>query len=255
MTTQSRSHFIWHELMTDDVPGALAFYGHVLGLTAEKFPSADGGDYHVLSAGGRGMGGAMPLRDGMTKAFWVGYLATGDVDADAARLEKAGGKVMRPAADIPHVGRFALVTDPQGAGFVLFNPTPPPGGAPPAATGRGAVGWCELLTSDAAAAFGFYAEQYGWEKGFAVDMGPMGTYQTFAITESSGGGMMNDPQKPARPRWRFVFNVESVSAAMARVTEKGGQVLNGPHEVPGGLWSAQCLDPRGAEFGMVGPAK
>jgi predicted enzyme related to lactoylglutathione lyase len=123
MSTRSKSHFIWHELMTDDVPGALAFYGHVLGLTAEKLPSAEGGEYHVLSAGGRGMGGAMPLRDGMTKAFWVGYLATDDVDAGAARLEKAGGKVMRAAADIPNVGRFALVTDPQGAGFVLFEPT------------------------------------------------------------------------------------------------------------------------------------
>ena len=258
MTTRTKGYFNWHDLMTDDVQGALDFYAHVLGLTSEPFPATDGRPYHVLSAGGRGMGGIMELtadqrREG-TRPFWIGYLATDDVDADLPRLEHAGGRVMRAAADIPGVGRFAPVADPQGAGFMLFRPTPPPGGTPPAATGTGSIGWSELLTSDVNAALGFYAELYGFEKSFAVDMGPMGTYQTFA-TAGAGGGVMKDPGTPPRARWRYVFNVESVTAAMARVKQKGGQVLHGPDEVPGGQWTAQCLDAQGAELGLVANEK
>ena len=84
-------------------------------------------------------------------------------------------------------------------------------------------------------------------------MGEMGIYQTFATGGPAVGGIMTKmPQTPA-PFWLYYFNVEAVEAAMARVKDKGGQVIHGPMQVPGGSWIAHCLDPQGAIFAMVGP--
>jgi predicted enzyme related to lactoylglutathione lyase len=258
MAIRTQSKFNWYDLMTDDPKAALDFYAHVLGLTAETLPAHDGRPYHVVSAGGAGIGGVMELlpaqKSAGVKPFWVGYVTSDDVDTDLARLEKVGAKAMRAPTDIPGVGRFVPVTDPQGAGFMLFRPTPPPGAARPLPSGKGSVGWNELLTTDVAAAFTFYSEELGWTKSMTVDMGPMGPYQTFE-TAGVGGGMMKDPAPSPRARWRFYFQVESTTAALARVKEKGGQVVSGPHEVPGGEWTATCSDPQGAEFGMSSKEK
>jgi predicted enzyme related to lactoylglutathione lyase len=84
-------------------------------------------------------------------------------------------------------------------------------------------------------------------------MGPMGIYQLFATRDVPVGGMMTRNDAIPAPVWLYYFNVDEIGAAVARVTDAGGQVLNGPHQVPGGSWIAQCRDPQGAMFAMVGP--
>jgi predicted enzyme related to lactoylglutathione lyase len=111
-----------------------------------------------------------------------------------------------------------------------------------------------LHTTDWPAAFGFYAALFGWTKGEPFDMGPMGVYQLFATGDCPVGGMMNMTAEPkAPPHWLYYFNVEAIDAAVARVAAAGGQVLNGPMQVPGGSWIVQGLDPQGAPFALVGP--
>ena len=153
-------------------------------------------------------------------------------------------------ADIPEVGRFSVVADPQGAIFILFKPSgadnnPAPPGTP------GHVGWHELYAADWASALDFYAARFGWTKADAVDMGAMGTYQLFAAGGEPIGGMMNKPDIIPSPVWLFYFNVTEVDAAVGRVNAHGGQVLNGPLQVPGGSWIVQCMDPQGAMFALV----
>jgi uncharacterized protein len=255
----STGQFIWHELMTTDVKGALAFYGKVVGWTAQAMPMGESGAYHVLEAGGRGMGGMMETskaqRDAGMRPGWIGYISSPDVDADAKRIQKASATVHRPPEDIPNVGRFAPVSDPQGAAFILFKPNPPPGGAPPEATGVGSVGWAELHTTDWKAAFAFYSESFGWKKAEAVDMGPMGTYQMFSTGADPVGGMMNRMDLKLPPHWLYYFKVEGVDAALKRTKDGGGEVLHGPSEVPGGSWILQCRDPQGAIFALVAPKR
>jgi len=119
----------------------------------------------------------------------------------------------------------------------------------------GHVGWRELHAGEHEGAFAFYSGLFGWAKAEAVDMGPAGVYQTFAIHGTQAGGMMTKtPQTPA-PFWLYYFNVEAVDSAMARVKEGGGQILNGPLQVPGGSWIVQCSDPQGAMFAMTGPRR
>jgi predicted enzyme related to lactoylglutathione lyase len=186
---------------------------------------------------------------------WTGYVFVEDVDAAAARVTAAGGAVLRPPEDIPGVGRFGVAADPHGAVFILFHSAGAADGGPAAPDGPGQVGWRELHAGDGASAFAFYSGLFGWTKDEAIAMGEAGVYQIFAIDGAQAGGMMTKlPEAPA-PFWLYYFNVEAIDAAKARVEAGGGQIINGPMQVPGGRWIVHCLDPQGAMFAMVAPQR
>ena len=168
-------------------------------------------------------------------------------------MTQAGGASLRAADDIPGVGRFAVVADPQGAAFILFRPAPEMDRQPRPPGTMGHAGWHELHAADWQGAFAFYAGQFGWTKDEAVDMGPMGTYQLFAAGNVAIGGMMTKAEAVPAPFWLFYFNVPDIDAAAARVAAGGGHVLHGPMEVPGGSRVIQCRDPQGATFALVQP--
>jgi hypothetical protein len=116
----------------------------------------------------------------------------------------------------------------------------------------GHIGWHELMAGDREGAFKFYSGLFGWTKAEAVES-PAGLYQTFATGGAPVGGMMTKMPDMPWSFWLYYFNVASLDAAVARVTKGSGKILNGPMQVPGGGWIAQCMDPQGAMFAMVGP--
>jgi predicted enzyme related to lactoylglutathione lyase len=186
---------------------------------------------------------------------WIGYVAVEDVDASAEEVVRQGGAVYRAPSDIPGIGRFAIVADPQGAPIALFRgaSAAPAQCTPPNGPGHG--GWHELRATDPEAAFEFHSKLFGWSKAEPVDMGPMGVYQLFAAGDQPIGGMMTKPEAQPAPSWLFYFNVDGVDAAAGRVQAGGGQVTAGPHQVPGGGWIAHCLDPQGGRFALVGASR
>ena len=251
--------FIWYDVMTTDPEAARTFYRGVFGWDM-KDSGLPGHDYTILSAGSTGIGGLMPITND-AKAMgvppcWSGYIGVEDVDAAVGRVKAAGGSVQRPPEDIPETGRFAVVADPHGAVFLVFTPKgEAPKDPPPAPDAPGHIGWRELMAGDGAKAFDFYAAMFGWTKAEAIDMGPMGVYQLFAIDGTTRGGMMTKPPQCPHPCWQFYFNVAAIDAAAERVTVGGGKIANGPMQVPGGQWIVQCFDPQGAFFGMVAPVR
>ena len=106
--------------------------------------------------------------------------------------------------------------------------------------------------ADVAQDFAFYEAMFGWRKDQAMDMGPMGTYQLFANQDGVIGGMMSKPAQVPRPCWLYYERVGKIDEAVDRVKRSGGDVLNGPMEVPGGDWIIQGRDPQGAMFALVG---
>jgi uncharacterized protein len=82
-------------------------------------------------------------------------------------------------------------------------------------------------------------------------MGPMGIYQLFAHGGETIGGMMTKPAQMPVPAWNYYFNVDAASAAAQRAKDKGGEIINGPMEVPGGSWIVQGRDPQGAMFALL----
>jgi hypothetical protein len=252
MTTRP-APFVWHDLITTDVEAAKAFYAQVIGWNMQSFPGSE--DYTVVSAGTVGVGGIMAIPPDACErgapACWQGYIAVDDVDDYAARILSRGGTIIRPATDIPNVGRFALAADPQGAVFIIFKPRssdPMPSAAPNA---PGLVGWNELHAVDGLKAFDWYAEMFGWTRSRDMDMGPMGIYRLFATGGEPVGGMMTKMPEMPRPFWAYYFNVASIDDAIERTTQAGGKVVNGPHEVPGPMFIVNCQDPQGAGFSMV----
>jgi len=247
--------FVWYELMTTDTEAAKAFYGRVAGWGAEAAP-VPGVSYTLFTVEGTPVAGLMLQPEEVRKRgappSWLGYVGVTNVDAAAAKVARLGGTVHVPPSDIPNVGRFAVVLDPQQAAFALFQPPSDEPDRPvdPGAPGR--VGWHELATSDWPKAFSFYSELFAWQKGDAVDIGAMGTYQLFTIGGQPMGGMFNKPPAVPAPFWLYYVNVGDIDAAAQRVTAGGGKIINGPMQVPGGSWILQGMDPQGAMFALVG---
>ena len=108
------------------------------------------------------------------------------------------------------------------------------------------------MTTDAPAAMKFYSELFGWQPSETMDMGEMGQYQMFNRPHGMIGGMMNKPPQMTHvpPNWQIYFRVPDINAAVERIKTNGGQILNGPMEVPGGDWVLNGMDPQGAAFSL-----
>jgi hypothetical protein len=260
--TGKYGHFCWYELMTSDFAAASAFYRAVVGWGEQ----ADGG-YTLFKAGEQPVAGMMALApDDCERGAgpgWIGYISVEAVEGAASQIVAAGGAVLRPAADIPGVGRFAVVADPQGAPFVIMQPNPylPPPEVPMGTPGH--VGWRELNAADGPSALPFYAGRFGWteapfppmgDDAAGADMGPPMFYQLFTTTgEGMTGGIGTKPDEQPAPAWLFYFNVDDIDAATERVRARGGQVVLEPMPVPGGGWIINAIDPQGAMFALTGP--
>ena len=240
--------FVWHELMTTDPVAATAFYTAVVGWTAQD---AGMPGYTLMLADGTMAAGLMaqPPEAAGAPPAWIGYVEVADVDASAAQAASLGGTVHAPAQDIPNIGRFAVIADPQGAVLCLFRGTTD---AMPPVMAPGRVSWNELMAGDMPTVWPFYAAMFGWTKAQAIDMGPMGTYQLFANAGTDIGGMMTRPPEMPVAAWQYYIAVPDIDAAVARVTAGGGQIINGPMAVPGGAWVINGIDPQGAHFALVG---
>jgi predicted enzyme related to lactoylglutathione lyase len=251
----SSGNFCWYELTTTDAKGAEAFYRDILGCSMQDAGMPDFA-YTILTAADAPVGGLMEMPAEACSAGarpgWFGYIAVDDVDAIAKRVAEAGGAIHKSPTDIPNVGRFAVAADPHGAIFVLFKGQGEPLKVAPLGT-PGHVGWRELHAGDLDSTFAFYSTLFGWTKAQAVDMGPMGIYQVFARDGVQTGGMMKKADAEPAPFWLYYFNVSDIDAAAAKVRAKAGDILNGPHQVPGGDWIVQCRDPQGVMFALVGP--
>ncbi|MEX0741078.1 MAG: VOC family protein [Pseudohongiella sp.] len=260
--SNKQGDFVWYELMTTDSAGAREFYSKILGWTytdssmddlsywLAAAQDADTGDKHEVA-------GFMEISPDMLKngaqPAWVGYIGVDNTDAMVTAIKIDGGGVHVPPTDIPGVGRFAMIHDPQGVIFYIMQDTSGNHSLAFAADKPrvGHCAWNELYTTDQAGAWAFYSKHFGWTKDGEMDMGPMGTYD-FIRHGGLIGAMMHKPDEQPVACWQFYFRVANIKVAHDVITANGGQVLMGPHEVPGGDQIIVGMDPTGAVFAVVG---
>jgi predicted enzyme related to lactoylglutathione lyase len=253
MASANKGLFVWHDHLTKDPKAAVAFYTEVVGWKTQPF--SEGGDsQYTMWVGSQGpLGGVTELAASAAKMgappHWMGHVQVEDVDATAALTKTLGGKVYFEPSDIPTVGRFAVIADPQGAAISIFKPIR---AMPPHDVSKeGEFCWNELMTSDSATAFTFYSEIFGWKILKEMNMGPMGTYLMFGAGEKQVGGMMTTPKgSPMPSMWNYYTETNDIEAAVARATKMGAKLLNGPMDVPTGGRIAHLMDPQGAAFAL-----
>jgi len=243
---------VWYELMTTNPAAAETFYRKVIGWTSAPFDQSPNPYTTFKRSGDVGVAGLMQTPQGMNMPpFWSMYVAVPDLDKAAAHVKQLGGSELSGVIDVPTVGRMQMLKDPQGAAFYIIQPAPREE-RPEAPPQVGEASWHELMTTDAEAAMKFYSEVFGWQPSEAMDMGEMGKYQMFNRPIGMIGGMMNKPPQLASvpPNWAIYFLVDDLDAAVQRIIENGGKILNGPMEVPGGDRIVNAMDPQGAAFSL-----
>jgi uncharacterized protein len=258
MTNTNHGRFVWYELLTSDVNGALAFYPRVVGWKTQAW---EGGGYTMWVSGQGPLGGvtAMPenIKQMGVPPYWQGSVEVTSVDETVAKVKQLGGQVY-VTEDVPSVGRIAVIADPQGAVISVFTPI---NQMPPHDVARaGEFAWHELYTTDHNAAFEFYRQIAGWERLDEFDMGPMGKYLLWGRGGKQLGGMMTTlagmktpDGRTVPPSWMYYVTTEDLDGALDRAKAGGARVLNGPMPVPGGQRIVQLMDPQGAAFSLTTP--
>ena len=247
-----RGQFVWHQLMTTDMTSAAAFYGKVAALKTQPVPGDPSFVLLVASAGRMGGLRTLGAEAKVTSASptWLSYIGTLNVEESARQAASLGGKIIKPPADMGGGGRFAILQDPQGAVFAIYQSPQPY--SPQATVPLGQCSWHELVTTDHAAAFAFYQQLFGWDTTSSMDMGPQGVYRMYgpAGAKEPFGGMYNkSPQQPG-PAWLPYIKVADAKTATAKAKAAGAQIQHGPAEVPGGGWISTGIDPQGAMFAV-----
>jgi len=251
--THAPGTFCWIELAAHDNDAARAFYTALLGWSVNETRYGDGPNdvYYIYQLNGADAAASYPMDPGQKEAgmpsAWLLYVAVEDVEASAARAREAGGTLLMEPFDVMAHGRMALVQDPMGAPFALWQPLSHPGVG--VRDEPGSLCWSELATPDAGRARDFYTGLFGW--GTQPFEGPV-PYTMFTLGEQMVGGMYQPtPDMQMPPTWLPYFAVADADAAAEQVRALGGTVLMGPDDIPGVGRSVLAQDPQGAMFYVI----
>jgi len=246
-TSYTPGTFSWTDLATTDPEGAKRFYGELFGWEAEDIPVGDGVFYSMMRIGGKWVAAIAPQPQEQAQAgvppMWQSYITVESADASAELAGRLGAQVHAPPFDVMDAGRMAVVQDPQGALFMLWEPKTHIGAY--LVNGPGLLCWDELATPDVDGSTVFYGELFGWKiEKFADEPMPYWTIQSAA---GKGNGGMRAPQPDEPPNWGVYFGCDDVVAGLARVEQLGGSKLMGPLPIgPGTIGVVR--DPQGAVF-------
>ena len=256
MTKQG--HSAWFDLFVSDIEKAKTFYGELFNWSTEEWRmDAAAPAYTMFKVDGKPMGGVTAPVDSAVNNSWLAYVTVENIDAAITVLKKNSGQVLLEE-QIPSVGRYAIAKDAQGAVFAPFEPENK--NEPVATHARAPIGnfcWHELMCSDREKAFGFYKDVFGWDKGEAIDMGPMGVYQIYNNQGSAMGGIMNiTPDMPIKtPYWLEYVRVDNVDATIERALKLGGHATFPAMDVGDGGRIAGFVDNQGVQCAVWSGAK
>jgi uncharacterized protein len=245
--------FCWVELGTTDSEAAKKFYTELFGWGIEDHPMGPAGVYTILKQDGKDVGGAYKLEPEMMNngvpPHWLSYVSVASADESAAKAKSLGATLMKEPFDVFTLGRMAVVQDPTGAVFAIWQAG--------TQAGSGVVNvpnsfcWNELATPDPDKAGDFYSGLFGWGKN-SQDMGGM-TYTSFINGDRPAGGMYKPTPEMGEmpPNWLVYFAVADADATATKAGELGATLLVPPSDIPGIGRFSVIQDPQGAVFGII----
>lgn len=260
----------WLDLGSPDISATAAYYQGLFGWSHKAT-----GDYGAFQVDGKTVAGLGPLTEEGARPAWMLYFQTPDADATLKAVEQAGGTSRTPVIDAGDTGRFAQLTDPDGAEFAIWQPDTSSGTGTHTHSGTstgadsgtstssgadsglelvnepGSLGWTELYTADPRAGEAFYQAVFGWR----VEVMPMGelSYPVISPAEGEGAAMggIVQLQPGDRPHWLPYFEVADCDQVVATSRATGGAVLAPVTEVEDVGRFAFLADPHGARFAVI----
>lgn len=244
-TSHSPGTISWADLGTSDPDAAKTFYSGLFGWEQDDLPIAGGGTYTMLRKDGKDAAALSAAQEGMP-TFWNTYVTVESADEAAAKAGELGGTVIAEPFDVMDAGRMAVIADPIGAVFCVWEPRASIGAE--IVNGPSALTFSQLNTPDPDRAIEFYSGLFGWGSE-PVEGGDMPYWALSHRERMAGGVMQMSAEMGAPPHWLNYFGIESVEDAVGRIGELGGQIVLPPTEVPGGKIIV-ASDPQGAMFGL-----
>jgi len=246
----SPGSFNWIELATTDQKAAKEFYGPLLGWQAEDFPMGPDQTYTMFSLSGGAVAGCFAIHSGQPMPpNWGLYVAVENADQTTARAAELGATVLRPPFDVFSFGRMAVIQDPTGAVFSVWEAK--------SHVGTGTVGengtlcWADLNTADRLGAKAFYEALFGWSFVTGKDK-PEDSYLHIKNGEAYIGGVLPDSHRHhnAPAHWLIYFLVADCDASTAKATELGARVYAPPMSIDNDVRFSVLADPQGAVFAL-----
>ena len=241
----------WVDVSVDDVPKAIAFYQGLFGWDI-PLGGPEVGGYSIAHQDGRVVAAISPkMGPPDAPSAWTTYLATDDVDTTVALVKSASGQVLAEPMDVMEEGRFAIAMDPAGAAFGLWQ------GGKTTGIGRanepGTLTWSEQMSRDWEGSKSFYRDVFGYDyqdmsgDGFKYALLMVDGHEVGGIGEYPAGTPADLPAA-----WGTYFAVTDTDAAMAKVTELGGRVVQAANDTPFGRIGV-VADDHGAVFSVITP--
>ncbi len=251
--------FSWAELATTDQKAGVQFYRALFGWDVNEQPMGGDEVYTMFTLRGKEVAAGYTMRPEERQhgapPHWNLYVTVASVDESAKKAESLGAKVLAPPFDVMDVGRMAILQDPTGAVFELWEAKKHIGAK--ILSEPGALVWSELTTRDTTRAESFYTSLFGWTAKHAAPGSPM-EYTEFLNQGKPGVGMMAMPkQVPAQvpSYWMPYFQVADCDASTAKAKQLGAKPMVGPQDIPGTGRFAILTDPQGAMFAVYTSAR
>jgi uncharacterized protein len=260
----------WVETSHPDPEAAVDFYSGLFGWEFEDvMPPGSEGKYFMARLHGRDVAAVAPIADWAPPvATWNTYIWVDGADEAASKVREAGGRVVKEPFDVMEAGRMAVLTDPEGATFCVWQAKQHRGAR--AVNEPGSLNFNGLNTRDVEGAKSFYGSVFGWQTlqidgGFLLwtlqaygdflerdnpdlrkQMAEADAPEGFEDVVASINPIPEDqPDMPAH--WNVTFAIDDADAIAAKATELGGTVIVPPFDAP---WVRMTVigDPQGASF-------
>ena len=248
--------FSWIELGTTDQEGAKTFYGTLFGWQPKDVPMGQEAPYTLLQVAGQDVAGLYTLtpeqRGQNVPPNWLAYVTVASADEAAEKAKALGGEVVMDVQDVWDLGRMAVLKDPTGGTFAVWQAKSHIGSYRTDEAGTRC--WTELGSHDVAAAEAFYTGLFGW-RAEKMNVGDMGTYTVFHNGDRMAAGLFEMPPEwsESPSLWITYFAVDDCDAATHQARSLGAAVQYEPSDIPGIGRFALLQDPQGAGFALLTP--
>lgn len=243
--------FCWIELATTDGPAAKKFYTDLFGWEANDNPMGPDMVYTIFRINGKDVAASYQKGEEMAQVptHWACYVCVSNADESAARAKSLGATIVQEPFDVMEHGRMAVIADPTGAHFCLWQPKQHQGVG--IKNENNTLCWNELLTNDTEKAKDFYTKLFGWKS--KTDTGSPFPYTEWINGEEHIGGMMQiqPDMGPMPPNWGLYFAVDDCDAMVQKATSLGARPYVPPTDIPNVGRFSVLADPQGAVFNVI----